>query len=550
MATMRNNDCAIIIGINNYTNYYSNIISLGHAVNDAYEIRKFLEEEIGVRHIYYFTDDCPEFQKEESILIKEQQIIRTLIRPSYVNLSCFFQNELKDSHSDSRGKIWFFFSGHGQNINGKQYLMTSDSKHNDSTYAIDVNFIAGKLRNSGASDVIMFVDACRTRLISKGQNIEPKIQKGIVIFWSCSLNQRSFEDPGINHGVFTKVLLDGLRKCATVEKLDEYLQTHVNNWLKILKISSEQTPCLSVEPRIKQKLILQEEIASQEEIDEYPIQIISKHSLIINKIFLFINNQREKYKVKFSISYLAIGCTVFILCLFFSYLSTSESVTRLMIGGENIPWRNTNSKSPNVLNSKFKWFSGTDKKNSFQILSENTVRINGSPGTEYWRNVLKTDNLPPTISFPIDRDFEATVKVTLNSTITFQRAYFGVRDSEKKHRQILIYLLENSKVEAAYVDEDVPAGIGRDNTYMLVEKPLDLKISSDTAYLKIRKYQNSFQLSYSETGRRDWIPISNLSNKALPHEYGKCELFFSVISNNENKSAVGDFSNLSITYLQ
>jgi hypothetical protein len=424
MGDGENNDRAIIIGINNYTNYYGKIDSLKHAVNDACQIRKFLEEEIGVSTIYYFTDNCPDTPEKEEIVIGEKTISRMLFKPSYVNLSCFFLENFKKPFLDGKGKIWFFFSGHGQNINGKQYLMASDSKHNDSAYALDIDFITGRLRDSGAGDVIMFVDACRIKVVGKGRSIEPKSQRGVITFWSCSFNQRSFEIPAINHGVFTKALLDGLthkgnHNCATVERLDKYLQERVRNLLNELRITDVQTPCLRVEPIIKQKLILLEKIASQNDIKEYPIQTTSKYYSFSNKIFLSINKYREKYKLKFSVSYFVIGCAALILSLLFSYLSFSGSIIRLMIGGENIHWKNTNSKLPNTLNSKFEWFSGTDKKNSFQILSENTVRIKASPGTQYWRTISKTDNLPPTISFPIDGDFEATVKVILNSQVDF-----------------------------------------------------------------------------------------------------------------------------------
>lgn len=547
----QSNDRAIIIGINNYTNYYGKINSLEHAVNDAYQIRKFLEEEIGVSKIYYFADNCPDTPEMEEITIGEKTISRMLFKPSYVNLSCFFLENFKKPFLNGKGKIWFFFSGHGQNINSKQYLMASDSKHNDSAYALDIDFITGKLRDSGASDVVMFVDACRIKVVGKGKSIEPKSQRGVITFWSCSVDERSFEIPAINHGVFTKALLDGLNykgtdNYATVERLDKYLQQRVRSLLDELKIAEVQTPCLRVEPIIKQKLILLEKIASQDDIKEYPIQTTSKYYLFINKILLLMNKHREKHKLKFSASYLLIGSLTAIFSIIFSYFSLYEGAIKLIIGGENISWENDNPKLPNTLNKKFEWSSGTNQKNSLQVLSKNTLRVNASPGTEYWRNVSDTTNLPPTVSFPINRDFDATVKVKLDTIVSLQRAYFGVRDSKKKYRQILIYLLENSRVEAAYVDEDVP-GVEGDNTYMLVNPPIPVKNGS--AYFRISKNQNNFELFYSENGIQ-WTTLSKLPSNTLPHEYEKCELFFTVISTNKSSSAIGDFSNLSIKYLQ
>jgi regulation of enolase protein 1 (concanavalin A-like superfamily) len=554
VVALGNKDCAIIIGINNYTNYYGNLPPLEFAVNDALHIRDFLEKEIGLEYTFYFADDCPEKPQREEVSIGGNQFTRTLWKPTYVNIYSFLSRKnFENFFPNGSGKIWFFFSGHGQIINDREYLMASDSINNESTNALALDFIVGKLRDCGASDIVMFIDSCRTKKIGKGR-VQSQSHRGTIIFRSCGWDKQSFEHPDIEHGVFTKVLLDGLNlrepnNCATVERLNNYLKEKVRELSEDLKCTDVQEPELCIQPLEKQKLILLKELASNQDRKKCPepknrsqlFLFASKKILLLIKTY---NNQANKYQ--FSTSYFTIILLIIIFGLFFSYPVIRESTIKLMIGGENISWKDSKSNIPNKLNSIFQWSPGTNKKNSFDVL-KNTLRITASPGTEYWRTPSKTDNLPPVISLPVNKDFEATVKVTLATEITFQRAYFGVRDSEKKYRQILIYLLENSRIEAGYVDETVPPGNNDDHTYMLVDSPIVLPSKSYTAYFRIKKYQNSFTLSYSVNGLQ-WEDI-RVPSHSLPHEHEKSELFFSVISTSSYNSATGDFSDLSIRYL-
>jgi Caspase domain len=229
-----NGDCAVIIGVNKYTNYYGGFESLKFALNDAYEIRNFLEKHMSIKNIYYFTDDCPETTEvcENELVYLEKS------RPTYINLSCFFSERFKDKCMDGSSKLWFFFSGHGQWIKSKQYLMASDSKFGDAKYAIDLNLVSGIFRDSGAGNIVMFIDACRTKIKenNKGvRNIQPVKEEGIITFYSCSHGEQSYEHPNINHSIFTEALLKGLKtndnNCSTVEKLDVYIKNYVHKLL-------------------------------------------------------------------------------------------------------------------------------------------------------------------------------------------------------------------------------------------------------------------------------------------------------------------------------
>lgn len=546
---MNTNDYAIVIGINKYTNHYGDKIdSLEYAVNDAYSIKDFLEGSVGIKNMYYFTDECPEFPIRE----QEGAVSREICRPNYINLSCFFSEKFEKPFLNSENKLWFFFSGHAQRINGRHYLMASDSKNLDPEYAIDLDFVTGKLRESGAGDIIMFIDACRNKVTKgKGGNVQPIRQRGVITFYSCDIAQQSFEDSSIKHGIFTKVLLDALRlsgnnNCATVERLDQYLQKHVTELSKSL-VGHIQRPCLRVEPVVKSKLIILEKIASEDDFTKCPKPNKSKLYTTINKIFSGIRKYKKKHKIQFSISYITSAFLIAIPTFTITGLLITQSFhaefVQLMIGGEKIFWQD--SKSTDKLSAKLKWFPGTKKNSTFQILPGNVLRITAAPGTDYWKNTTDNSNLPPVVSFPVDRDFEATVKITLNSTIYFQRAYFGVRDSQQKYRQIITYLAENSMVESAQVEKNIE-GVNKDNAEILL-KPTSLKSNVGSVYFKIKKYQNNFSLSYSENGI-DWKVASNSSSSIIATFEG-CEIFFSAISTREDESTTADFSSFSIKFI-
>jgi beta-xylosidase len=223
-----------------------------------------------------------------------------------------------------------------------------------------------------------------------------------------------------------------------------------------------------------------------------------------------------------------------------------DETVRILVGGKQIPWNKLKSNIPNDLNSLFTWYPGSKDGSSYQILPGNKLRIKAATGTEYWRKISEIDNLPPTVSLAIDKDFEATVKITLDSKIDFQRAYFGVRDSKKKYRQTMVYIMEKSRIESSRVDENVKTTPNNDNSEFIMQ-PIGLKSSKDTIYFKIRKHQSNLDLFYSENGIL-WNPASDTIG-SVQAAYEGYEIFFSVISNDYYEPAIADFSNLLIKYL-
>ena len=136
--------------------------------------------------------------------------------------------------------------------------------------ALRLNDITDLLRNCGADNVVMVLDACRSQGKRKGVGVGGELQQGVVTIYSCSPKEASYEIEELKHGSFTYALLEGMRlqgatNCATVERLDQYLRYQVPD-LNQRYDKPRQTPYTAVEPVAKQHLILLSKQASLSDV--------------------------------------------------------------------------------------------------------------------------------------------------------------------------------------------------------------------------------------------------------------------------------------------
>ena len=238
---------AICIGINRYYN----LQPLKCAVNDAASLRDFFLQGVKFERVYYFADDSPPIETERGMM-------RSL--PTYANLKRFFREWFQANLLSVGDNFWFFFAGHGEIHDGHDYLLPIDVDPGDIPgTALRVSDIADSLRNCGADNAVMLVDACRDRG-KRGQGFGTEEQPGLITIYSCSPNKSSYEIEALQHGSFTYALLEALRlqganNCATVERLDQYLCAQVPA-LNAHHGKPHQMPRTSVEPRSKSHLIL------------------------------------------------------------------------------------------------------------------------------------------------------------------------------------------------------------------------------------------------------------------------------------------------------
>jgi formylglycine-generating enzyme required for sulfatase activity/uncharacterized caspase-like protein len=240
---------AITIGINEY-DYLS---PLNYAKRDAEAFRNFCLEQLGFEKVYYFSDDSAAIKQDFGPPMRSQ--------PTYGILSRFLRVRFEEKFLGAGDNLWFFFAGHGKRHQNRDYLMPSDADPgNIQGTAIPINYISERLRRCGADNVILFLDACRNEGDRDGEGVGNDKQQGIITFFSCCPNERSYEIDEFQHGSFTYSLLQALKiqgenNCATVDRLYQYLRNQVPEINRRYQ-KPRQTPYTIAEPATKLHLIL------------------------------------------------------------------------------------------------------------------------------------------------------------------------------------------------------------------------------------------------------------------------------------------------------
>jgi cell division protein FtsB len=223
---------AIIIGINGYTF----LPPLKWATRDAQMMAQFLKN----NHfkVWHFSTKVSDSKMQPS---------RACIRR--------FLNTLKQQELDKDDNFWLFFSGHGLVHDGEDYLMPMEGDPDDiDGTAIPTKFVIDQLKKVHAGNIYLFLDACRNKgnksLLTLGDStIEEARSKNIIVFFSCSHGEFSYEIDSLKHGSFTCALLEGLKNPVNKSNLQE-LASYVNSRVAELNSKhkkSKQSPCLYIE---------------------------------------------------------------------------------------------------------------------------------------------------------------------------------------------------------------------------------------------------------------------------------------------------------------
>jgi uncharacterized caspase-like protein len=242
------NNWAIVIGINQYRF----LQPLKYAKRDAELISAFLQNEARFDRIFLFTDDSPPIggKATEPFRANLLRVLRQIFATPF----------MKDGDN-----FWFFFSGHGIPYNGQDYLMPLDGDPEDiENTGISTNTITNYLRSCGADNAVMILDACRSGGKKSGEGIGRQTeaearQTGVISLFSCSPDQYSYELENIGQGAFTYALLEGLGirgRCATVERLNQYLEHRVPELINQHLGRVRQIPYTIAEPLNRSHLIL------------------------------------------------------------------------------------------------------------------------------------------------------------------------------------------------------------------------------------------------------------------------------------------------------
>lgn len=269
---------AIVVGIN----AYENIGQLRYANRDAAALRDFFQEAKFDR-VFCFADGlslAPECDQKST-------------QPRHSDLVDFLHDRFTTQMPplSAGDNCWFFFAGHGKRMQDCDYLLPQDYNPRlpDPTQrAIPVNFVREALLKSGAGNVILLLDACRTegdRADGLGIGDE---QPGAITIFSCQRHQKAYEIEALQQGAFTAALLEGLRmpkasdNCATVQRLDHYLQRRVPELCRLHPERPVQVPVTSVDPGQKWYLLLLPDVATEPDIAMLKVQAYQAATLYEN----------------------------------------------------------------------------------------------------------------------------------------------------------------------------------------------------------------------------------------------------------------------------
>ncbi|MDC0833492.1 SUMF1/EgtB/PvdO family nonheme iron enzyme [Geitlerinema sp. CS-897] len=280
MAKARN--FAICIGIDRYRF----LQPLRCARCDARAMAAFFRDEADFEQIWLLCDDANNDRTKP-----DRANIRRVLR------------ELRQRKMGAGDNLWFCFSGHGMRHGGRDYLMPLEGDREDvESTALLTSYVADMLRECGADNVILFLDACRNQADKGGEGIgketeEKARQTGVVTLFSCSPNEYSYELESLQQGAFTRAVLDGLGiqgQCATVARLNEYLRHRVPELLREYRGEGySQRPYVIAEPLLKSHLILLPRYARPEDIDRLKQEAlraeVKRDRLLARQLWIRVN---------------------------------------------------------------------------------------------------------------------------------------------------------------------------------------------------------------------------------------------------------------------
>ena len=237
---------AIVIGINDYQHHPER--RLKYAVNDAQRMSHFLTHQAG-------------FDAEKVILCLGDQAYRdSATYPTCDNLLRLLKRDLKTDRLGKINQLWFYFSGHGANHNGCDYLITSNCLEDEiERFALPIDEVIAALRSHQDSDIVLILDACRQLLGKKSfdssigkQTITFAKEGGITTIFSCDYGQYSYELEALQQGAFTYALIEGLAQHTLPHQLEIYLRERVPALhLQHRRDRVNQTPRIRIEPTSK-----------------------------------------------------------------------------------------------------------------------------------------------------------------------------------------------------------------------------------------------------------------------------------------------------------
>lgn len=216
------------IGVSDYP--ASDLQNLNYAAKDAQDFVQTIT-----------TSDLSMYKEVKPTLITNSEATTANLRRQLTQLT---------SRVAQGDVVMLFFSGHGINQNKERYFMTVNASAEEYYNGLDFNFIRERMTDMAESKlcrVIVFMDACHSGAMFGAKGSVKDITfaaPGIIGFYSSTASEQSQETDKLQNGVFTRVLLNGLKGGAmdkdgqvTIHQLDSYVKQQVSAQTK-----GKQTP--------------------------------------------------------------------------------------------------------------------------------------------------------------------------------------------------------------------------------------------------------------------------------------------------------------------
>lgn len=247
---------ALIIGVDKYTD--PQISPLKGSDNDARLIADALVRYAG-------------FPQDQVILMSTGQPLER--QPTRVNILRRLSNLSTTVPKD--GLLLISFAGHGMERGGQAFLLPSDAQISDSISfleetAISINRMKDRIKESGVSQVLVLLDACRndpggradapnplTSAYTNAFNFDVRNREvqAFATMYATGIGQRAYEYTEKKQGYFSWALVEGLKGAAANEKgeitlsqLVRYVQENVPKRIAIdLGSTKQQRPFAIIE---------------------------------------------------------------------------------------------------------------------------------------------------------------------------------------------------------------------------------------------------------------------------------------------------------------
>lgn len=257
---------ALIVGLNDYPN-----CELKWCNNDAYEFKKMIET-----------------NEDGSLNFDVKSIVGSCCHND-------LDDAIKDLFSDEADIALLYFSGHGSNKNGG-YLCTTDY---NVVLGVKMTDILKYANESKCKNKVIILDCCFAGKIGEAEllNNNSILSNGVTIIAASQPWQTSSEMSGIQHGVFTELLIQGLKGGAadirgniTPASLYSFVDQSLGAWEQrpVFKANISQfLPLRKVNAKVSESILRKLTNYFKEPTDEFQL----------DPSFEFTNDPQEEHKV-------------------------------------------------------------------------------------------------------------------------------------------------------------------------------------------------------------------------------------------------------------